>query len=261
MIYDCLIFFNELDLLEIKLNLYKNFPIKHILVESNFSFQRNRRESYFKANISRFKEFLPKIHYVFLDVTKLLNLKVTEEYYNFLIEDHIRGWIGIIGQKIGKTGDLFLVADLDEIVKLEILQTVIKDYKPAVFELDNYIYYLNNRNTALPKWQAPYLVGYQQLSRGTQNLRHICKTEFEVIKDAGYHWSSLNGVKGLQEKIQSYSHKEYNNGEINNEEYLLDCIENNKLYYTGEKMPISLTNDLPKYIIDNKERYKHLFRP
>jgi len=66
-IFDCFAFFNELDLLEIRLNELDPVVDKFILVESTRTFQKQFKPLYFNENKERFKKFLPKIEHVIVD--------------------------------------------------------------------------------------------------------------------------------------------------------------------------------------------------
>jgi hypothetical protein len=50
MVYDCFIFFNELDLLEIRLNELNNVVDKFVIIEANKTFQNNHKPYYFEEN-------------------------------------------------------------------------------------------------------------------------------------------------------------------------------------------------------------------
>lgn len=50
MVYDCFIFFNELDLLEIRLNELDDVVDYFVLVEANRTFQNNHKPYYFDEN-------------------------------------------------------------------------------------------------------------------------------------------------------------------------------------------------------------------
>ena len=64
MIYDTFIFFNELDLLEIRLNELDKVVDKFVLVESLMTFSGEEKPLYFQLNKNRFKKFLHKINHV-----------------------------------------------------------------------------------------------------------------------------------------------------------------------------------------------------
>ena len=50
MIYDCFIFFNELDLLEIRLNELNDIVDKFVIVECTETFSKNKKPLYYNVN-------------------------------------------------------------------------------------------------------------------------------------------------------------------------------------------------------------------
>src|SRR3954464_1583382 len=99
MIYDCFTFFNELDLLEIRLNELDPVVDKFVLVEATKTHQGKDKPLYFLENKARYEKFLAKIIHV-----------VVNEYPDYegksawLLEHHQRNMI-IEGLKECKSGD------------------------------------------------------------------------------------------------------------------------------------------------------------
>lgn len=62
MIYDC--FYNELDLLEIRLNVLNDVVDKFVLCESTKTHSGEEKKLYFEDNKKRFSKFLPKIIHI-----------------------------------------------------------------------------------------------------------------------------------------------------------------------------------------------------
>ena len=71
MLIDCFIFYNELDILEYRLNLLKDIVDYFVLVESKFTFTGNPKELYFDKNKERFKNF--KIKSIIIDDMPYVN--------------------------------------------------------------------------------------------------------------------------------------------------------------------------------------------
>src|SRR3989338_7414871 len=80
MIYDTFMFFNELDLLEIRLNVMNEVVDKFVLVESPFTYSGKAKPLFFQLNKKRFSKFLHNINYVLIennDDKNLLQDKMT----------------------------------------------------------------------------------------------------------------------------------------------------------------------------------------
>ena len=140
MIYDCFTFFNELDLLEIRLNTLDKVVDKFVLVESIYTFQNNNKELFFDNNKSRFLKFKDKIIHI---VVEELPDNLTGDYYDsWKIEYYQRNAISI-GLKSAKLNDVIIISDLDEIPKPELILKYANKSNICFFLLDTYIYYLN----------------------------------------------------------------------------------------------------------------------
>jgi hypothetical protein len=64
LVYDCFMFFNEFDVLEIRLNELDDVVDYFVLVESQQTFQGHKKPLVFKNNEDRFKRYLSKIIYL-----------------------------------------------------------------------------------------------------------------------------------------------------------------------------------------------------
>ena len=74
MIFDCFTFFNELDILEIRLNEMAPMVDRFVLVEARKTFQGADKPLYFDQNKARFTPFLDKIEHVIVDFPEDLGL-------------------------------------------------------------------------------------------------------------------------------------------------------------------------------------------
>lgn len=115
---DCFTFFNELDLLEIRLKYLCDIVDYFVIVEADCSFNGDAKQMIFKENIDRFEPFMEKIIYVPIHMKDFENKnKVAwkrEEYQRNCIQN------GIDTLNLKDT-DLVLVSDIDEIPDKDIL--------------------------------------------------------------------------------------------------------------------------------------------
>ena len=84
MIYDCVIFFNELDLLEVRLNELKNVVDKFVIVEASFTHSSKPKEFCFENNKERYQEFLDQI--IYWKVTDLPHFPPQKRRMGVLVE-------------------------------------------------------------------------------------------------------------------------------------------------------------------------------
>ncbi|MDR1700993.1 MAG: glycosyl transferase GT17 family protein, partial [Lachnoclostridium sp.] len=67
MIYDCFLFFNELDLLDIRFNILDPVVDRFVIAEATRTFTNNEKLLYFAENRERYAQFLDKIIYIKID--------------------------------------------------------------------------------------------------------------------------------------------------------------------------------------------------
>ena len=67
MIIDCFPFFNELDLLDIRLKLLDNIVDKVVLVESTRTFTLSKKKLFYNENKNRYKKYKDKIKHIIVD--------------------------------------------------------------------------------------------------------------------------------------------------------------------------------------------------
>lgn len=280
-VYDVFTFFNELELLEIRLNILAPSVDRFVIIESNETFSGKPKELIFEQNKDRFKQFANKIiHYVIDDVPKdeddlkkrLENPKIgdldKEIITNALTSDNIpKGaihWLKEFYQKesikkalVGlNDNDICFVSDVDEIWTPEML---IDFRRNDVFKLRQlvYAYYLNNRSDE--SWAGTLVTKYKTIREGCVNhLRTVGKTKHTYLKNGGWHFTNQGGADRIRTKLESYGHQEFNTDSIKSEiekkmESNKDFVGRRFKFWTDER-------DLPYYIKAHRDRYKHFFK-
>src|SRR5438045_3302668 len=111
MIYDCFLFYNELDLLDIRLHELDSIVDKFVLVEGTVTHTNDPKRLYYKENKIRFKKYHKKIIHIIVDDSPDVNLPWIIE--RFQLEAVMRGL------KKGKAQDIILYGAIDEIPKAE----------------------------------------------------------------------------------------------------------------------------------------------
>ena len=275
MIYDCFTFFNELDLLEIRLNVLDNVVDKFVLVEMSKTHTGKDKAFVFEENKQRFAKFLNKI--IHIKVDKYPCLEESEEDIlgnKWILENYQRDLImeGLVGCN---ENDIIMISDLDEIPNPK----VVKKYKGQgiwVLEQRMMYYYINNICYTNPTWRSgtristlgilkdpkqhmPQKEFYQFSSYGLPTYFRFCKGKY--ISNGGWHFSYCGGVDAIIKKRQAIVEQQFNNEKNMSPEYIekkikmgQDILDRDTLKYRV----VPLDNSFPKYIIENKLKYKHL---
>ena len=241
-IFDCFTFFNEKELLELRLKLLSPYVDYFVLVESNITFRGESKPFYF--NIDR-KEFLP-----YKD--KIIHLKYETKSQktnptDYSLEIQQRNYIFEGLKMIGKCekNDLIIISDLDEIPNPIILKQIKENTllaKNNLFKLHRVFrkrsskvkaYYkyclllkkkcmnasvldiLNITPIALLQDHYYYYVNYlhpdkwcgsvislYKNMKTPQNLRNL-RRRLPVVNMGGYHFAYMGGIDRILKKVNS----------------------------------------------------------
>lgn len=281
-IYDIFTFFNELDLLEIRLNILYPYVDYFIIVESTETFSGLPKKLIFRENQNRFVKFKNKIIYYVIDDTpsdeqdlrtrlldpdiSLLNRGIITTTLNSKdIPNGIVHWLKEFYQKesVKKAlvnlgdNDICYISDLDEIWDPK---TTIDYTKDTIYRLNHlsYTYFLNNRSSET--WEGTLVAKYKIIKNSCLNdIRTKKSPVHKFIKHAGWHFTNQGGTELIRKKIEaSYSQDDFNKEEIKSkiQERILnnkDYIGRNYKFWTDEK-------ELPRYLLDHKNIYKSWFK-
>ena len=134
-IYDCFQFFNEENILDLRLNILDEFVNFFVIVESTTDHQGNKKKLNFDKD--KFKKFQKKIIYVVVEDT-LDTIKKPHLGQNSLVERHQRNSI-TRGLKNCSDDDLVIISDVDEIPDLSKLNLLNKKKDMQYFVKKNLI--------------------------------------------------------------------------------------------------------------------------
>lgn len=279
-IYDCFPFFNELDLLEIRLNYLDPWIDYFVLCEAKVTFSGISKKLFYKENKSLFKKFEHKIIHVVVDDTPA-ELIGTDP---FKTDQHQRNSV-IKGLKACSNNDIIITSDLDEFPNIERIKNIKEFYKPNVlFHLAQgmYYYYFNLKETSGKllshsgefegikdkKWLGTKICNYGYLKEyGVDKLRHPSMRETGVrIDDGGWHFTYVGGHKKTSArervllKIECAAHQEFNKPfyKMNVNKNIKD---NKDVFFRDSTFEVvELDSTFPDYIVANKEKFKHLIK-
>jgi beta-1,4-mannosyl-glycoprotein beta-1,4-N-acetylglucosaminyltransferase len=283
-IYDIVTFFNEIELLEIRLNILDKYVDYFIIIEATETFTGIPKKLYFEENKNLFKKWEHKIiHYITNDTPKDredLKNKLTHEKNNDLSKQIINDtltsdnvplgqnqWLKEFYQKesikkalIGiKDDDFCYISDVDEIWNPEIIIDYSKDYI-FKYRQDPYVYYLNNRsNENWVGWTGPIATKYKNIKNNCLNhLRTHKKTKGFIIKNSGWHFTFQGEADRIIKKLESYGHQEINTNKIKSK--LKETLLLNKDIRGRHIKFWKDESNLPKYLLENKQKYIKLFK-
>ena len=292
MVYDTFIFFNELELLELRLNELSDVVDRFILVEATRTFTNKPKPLYYAENKHLFSKFNHKItHIIVEDLPESDNPWILERFQRNCI---IRGFNNM------SDDDIIMISDTDEIPRAEIVKEVInklksenknsliyniihKIYKseflislfkhigflkhslrktnPYVYKLeqDSSWYFINMVPKINYKWYGTRICLYRNFTFA-EEIRH---SGHKIIKNGGWHFTFMGGIERIRDKLQSFSHTELNKPEYLDKSKIIKSIQNYKIHLDDktELIQVPLDNRFPKYILQNKDKYSALILP
>lgn len=278
MIYDCFTFFNELDLLEIRLNILNGCVDKFVLVEMGKTHTGKDKPLVFEQNKERFSAFKDKIIHIIVDDYPELEKSESDGYGNkWLLENYQRDAI-MRGLKNCKDDDIILISDLDEIPSPAAIENYAAQKADGIRVLEQKMmyYFINNicktasvwfngtrlgryKDLLNPQQDLPEREFYQFSKKGLPTYFRFCQGT--NIPDAGWHFSYCGGIDAIIKKRQSIVEQQFNTAKNMEPDYIKKMIAAGKdildrKEYRYEALP--LDNSFPQYIIDNQEKYSHL---
>ena len=275
MIYDTFIFFNELELLEVRLHELSEVVDKFVLVEALRTFTNKPKPLHFYENRTRFSSFADKIIYVVVeDSPDYTDPWVIERFQRNCI---IRGLVGC------RPDDLIMISDADEIPRaatvrqlqsqlrytngiatrfthgavkaiaaIKPLRKEFRKFNPYVWKLEQtwYYYFLNCRPACANPWYGTRAVYYRDLTIA-EEIRH---SGYHIIRDGGWHFAWMGGVERVRQKISSFAHQEINKPEFTDPEQV-------KARMSNDVLPVPLDTTFPEYIRAQQDKFSGWIKP
>lgn len=243
MIYDCFLFHGEMDCLEIRTSELNGMEVKQVIVQAveTFTGKQNRELR----------------HLIGENIISVIATRISNNSTAWEREEYQRNGI-MGGLKDVKDNDIIIISDVDEIPRaLAVQEFIDKGYDFAALKMDVFWYKLNclaEKQT----WCHPKIMRYSYLKDKTPN--DVRGSGFpNVIDNAGWHFSYLGDENFIVNKLESFSHQEYNTSEFKDKQGIRRKIESGMSLWGESKFEfLPLDNTFPEYVLNNQEKFKHL---
>lgn len=199
MLVDAFMFYNELDILELRLEVLDRYVDRFVLVESEVTHVGGPKELHFENNKERFAKWLPKITHVIMtaaEAPKDENPWAREKFQRHCI---IKGLDDVPNDAIVMISDVDEIPDMSK-VRYENLEHVITSVHMWMFE-----YSLDYLFTGEP-WFGTVLTNCELLKRVGPNALRDHRWHFPCFQYAGWHLSSFGTPMTIWTKFQTYAH-------------------------------------------------------
>tara|TARA_Y100000004_G_C8928370_1_gene418727 strand:- start:794 stop:1642 length:849 start_codon:yes stop_codon:yes gene_type:complete len=279
-IIDSFLWFNEVEILKMRLYEVGDIVDHFLLVEADHTHSGKPRDLLFPTLVNDpiVKKYVNKIEHCVVDDYPCKGYMPGNTDRSWKNENHHRR---SISKFIGKFSDddILIVSDGDELIKRSVMQEIrdsLNDntiYGMLPIEIEQTMYSCTLKNP-IGDWMGPKIatVGYCK-TQDLHNFRTVaCTSVLNGGKPlgGGWHLSNFGGAEQVKQKIESWAHQDYNNPEIlENLEWRIR--ENRDIFgrdnglapvnggvgATEKKDDTEIEWDnMPQMVIDNKEDYK-----
>jgi len=208
-IYDCFLFFNELELLEIRFQELYDHVDKFVLVEACETFRGTKKPLFFEQNKHLFQKYSDKIiHVIVDDHFECFSAWDRETYHRNQI---------MRGLKNCQPDDIIFISDVDEIMRPEKIESIVKQlatipanqFKMILLRQTLYRYFFNRLDSKDNPWPGTVALYYKDLLKASpEYCRRIRQDVPQVMYDAGWHFTYMGGYQRVVTKLSSFSHAE-----------------------------------------------------
>jgi len=246
MIYDSFIFFNELDLLELRLRELESVVDRFVVVEAPVTFAGRPKPLLFGENRDLFKRWDSKIIHIIVN-----DMPTGPDPWQR--ERHQRNAIRR-GLTQAKPDDGVIVSDADEIPSAQ----AIRQWQPRMgvhrFEQMFCYYWLN---CVAGTWTGSRILPFSFLEEYS-DIDAIRRLECPVLRDGGWHFSFLGRTEAIRAKLEAYSHQDLNLPTYKEHRYLSQVTSLGLDLFSREGMTFrfcEVNEKFPTPVQKNPERY------
>ena len=260
-VYDVLPFFNELDILEIRLQELWNEVDYFVITESNLSHSGKPKEYILLDNWQRFKPYHEKIRRIAVD-------DMPETTDSWVRERHQRRQ-GLKGLTDLTKEDIVIVSDCDEIARAEIISLIKEDendydrYILCLAQLQykvnymKYFPYAKNPNCMVTRGRA--FTDPQQEREYTFHWKNPAPPNTVEIDHGGWHFTYFGDDTHAIKKIQNFAHIETDTPDMISR-HNIEWFITNKYGHHGPNDPerfeiVQVDGYFPECIVNNQEKY------
>ena len=279
MVIDCIPFFNELDILKLRLNILNPIVDKFVIEEATVTFSGEPKELCFEKNKEMFAEFLPKIEYIVVDNSPVnTTTHLRDKFQKNALEKGLKG---------ATDEDVIILSDVDEIPNPETLKQVIAEFDPDKiyhFAQRMFYCYLNMEEISgkllsitgefpgvkRKLWLGTKVFGKKSIPEdGIIQLREAPVTAANAVRveNGGWHFGYM-GSKGEKDvakrigtKVVAAAHQEYNDDVLLKEAADRLLLGQDMFGREASFKRVEIDDSYPEYLLKHREEYEYLIMP
>tara|TARA_Y100000389_G_C17437690_1_gene506553 strand:+ start:1098 stop:1904 length:807 start_codon:yes stop_codon:yes gene_type:complete len=259
-IYDCITFFQENFITNIRFEILNKYVDFFVVCESIYDHRGNKKEINFKLKNPYFKN---KVRHI------ILRDPFPEKLNSWERQAFQREYI-FNGIKDSHDEDYIMFSDPDEIPRPEELKNFILKKKYAIFQQKCFNYKFNLLNINETPWSGTrltkrkFLKSFDHMRQKIleKNIKKWWKFNVErniqIIDDGGWHFNNLFSPEMISIKLKTFAHNEFAAEEFSNVEVIKEKIDQKKdLFKKGHKLErVDIDETYPDYIIQKMTELK-----
>ncbi len=280
MILDCIPFFNELDILKLRMQIMAPYVDFFVIEEASVTFSGEPKRMIFAENRQLFAEFEDKIRYVAVEDSPMEGV-TTHERDKYQKNQLIRAMADCNPE------DIIIFGDVDEIPNPESLMRVLDGFESGkIYHLAQRMFYcfLNMEevsgnllsitgefpNVERKRWLGTKICSFADIpEKGIVYLREISPTDVRSVRvsEGGWHFGYMGGngernvAKRIGEKVRAAAHAEYNS-----KRYLDEAVDRllcgEDIFDRDAKfVRVEIDGSFPAYLREHREEYDFLIAP
>ena len=279
MVIDCIPFFNELDILKLRLHILDPLVDRFVIEEATHTFSGLPKDLCFEKNREMFEEFLPKITYLVVDNSpKEISTHERDKFQKNALAKALTD---------ASDEDVLILSDVDEIPNPAVLQELVMRFDPdKIYHLAqrNFYCYLNMEEVSgnllsitgeFPGVERRMWLGTKVFAKknipesGIIDLREISPEDPRSVRiaDGGWHFGYMGSChetdvsRRVGTKVVAAAHQEYNTEDVLAEvkDRLIlgeDIFGRNAVFQWAV-----VDESYPQYLLEHKSEYDYLIMP
>lgn len=253
-IWECFKFFNEYEVLDIRLHEMAALSDVVLIVEAHTTYTGRRKPLNYLHHQERIPEELRrKIRYRAVELTGDTPWERDWEQWELLWET--------LEQQRPDPDDVIIMGDCDEVPRAAAIAEAVRGGVDRLLCLDMAICYFWLNCVADQRLRKAKLFPYRDLASWHSDVEaHRLLQSGPVVKDAGWNFGYTQ--EDLVEKLAAFAHAEYDRKPFNTPEWLASCRENG-LDPFQRPIQYEFNHDpafLPEYVRENREKFRRLVR-
>lgn len=300
MVIDLFPFFNELDILKMRLEIMDPLVDRFVIEESRYTFSGDPKELCFEKNREMFSKWLPKIEYIVVDERKD---DVTTHERDIFQKNHLINALKNSDGTFNVTDkDIIIVGDVDEIPNPEVIRRIVENFdSKMIYHLAQRMYYAfinleevsgnllsitgefkdfgemtdgpredNPAKRPHRKWLGTKVFSVNNIPEdGIIRIREIKPEDPRSlrIEDGGWHFGYMGShhetdvAKRISTKVVAAAHQEYNTEDILKEARDRLILGQDMFGRNAHFVRVDIDETYPEYLRENLKEYDYLILP